>query len=120
MEVRMMRKHDQTLVLDKGVLADTFLKRLVGLIGKKSMADSAGMLFPANNSIHMWMMSMPIDAVFLKKLPDGWEIMALYPKLKPWKLLPVGCFKADDTLELAAGTIERLKLKKGEVLCIAS
>ena len=116
----MMRKNDQAVVLEKGVVANDFLTRLVGLMGKTSLPDGAGILFPANNSIHMWMMRMPIDAIFLKKHPEGWQIMALYPKLKPWRILPVGCWKADDTLELPSGTIERLGLKEGEVLCIAS
>jgi uncharacterized membrane protein (UPF0127 family) len=120
MGLRMMRKSDQTVILNQGVMANTFMTRLVGLMGRKSLSDGEGMFFPANNSIHMWMMRMPIDALFLKKHPEGWQIMALYPKLKPWKVLPVGCFKADDTLELPVGTIERLKLKEGEVLCIAS
>jgi uncharacterized membrane protein (UPF0127 family) len=120
MGLRMMRKSDQTVILDKGIVANSFVTRLVGLMGHTSLKDGEGMLFPKINSIHMWMMRMPIDAIFLKKHPEGWQIMALYPKLKPWKVLPVGSFKADDTLELPVGTIERLNLKEGEVLCIAS
>ena len=120
MGLRLKRKNDQAIILDKGVLARDFLTRLVGLMGKRSLSPGEGILFPKNNSIHMWWMRMPIDVIFLKKLPEGWQIMTLYPKVKPWKVLPIGCFKADDTLELPSGTIERLNLKEGEVLCIAS
>ena len=116
----MFRKADQTVVLEKGVLARDFITRLRGLMGKTSLPAGEGMLFPKCNSIHMWMMKMPIDVIFLKKQSEGYQIMALYPQLKPWKVLPVGCRKADDTLELPSGTIERLNLRKGEVLCIAS
>lgn len=78
------------------------------------------MLFPKCNDIHMWMMSIPIDVVFLKKEnAESWSVLSLKPKLKPWKPLPVACFSADDTLELPEGTIARLNLKVGEVLCVA-
>lgn len=119
MELRMKRKNDQMLVLEKGVLADDFMTRLKGLMGKTSLIQGEGMLFPKCNNIHMWMMKMPIDVVFLKKEASDWQILALYPRVKPWKVLPLSCLKADDTLELPAGSIERLSLQKGQTLCIA-
>jgi uncharacterized membrane protein (UPF0127 family) len=116
----MMRKNDQAKVLESGVLATDYFTRLRGLIGTKSLSPGEGILFPKCNSIHMWMMSIAIDVIFLKKQKEEWQIVALHKKLKPWKVLPVGCMKADDTLELPSGTIDRLSLEKGQTLCIAS
>ena len=120
MTLKLVRGNDHAVVTSNAIVADQFFTRLKGLIGKKSFQDGEGMLFPKCNDIHMWMMSIPIDVVFLKKQsPESWLILSLKSSLKPWKPLPVACFKADDTLELPAGTIDRLNLKTGEVLCIA-
>ena len=115
----MKRKNDSTVVLQNGVLARDFFTRLRGLIGKSSLPAGEGILFPKCNSIHMWMMQIPIDVVFLSHQGDEWQILSLHPELKPWKILPVSCMKADDTLELPSGTIEKLGLQKGQTLCIA-
>lgn len=117
--IQLVRKTDRKLVA-RAKVADTFLTRLVGLIGKRAFESGEGLLFPKNNSIHMWMMSISIDVLFLKKTTSDWEIAAVYENLKPWKALPVGCWGADDALELPVGTVSKLQLKKGEVLCIAS
>lgn len=122
MGMSMLRKNDQAVVLQNGVVANTYATRLRGLMGKTSLEVGEGMFFPKCNSIHMWMMKMPIDVLFLKKQKNEaneWTVMAIHSNLKPWKALPVGCMKADDTLELPAGTISRLNLKEGEVLCTA-
>ncbi len=118
MSLKIIRKADQATIVNQGVLATAYLIRLKGLIGKTQFSSGEGMLFPKCNSIHMWMMQIPIDVLFLKKQEQEWQVLALHSNLKPWKLLPVSCFKADDTLELPQGTIERLGLKVGEVLCI--
>ncbi len=118
--LKLVRRSDQAVVASNALLADTFWTRLKGLIGKKSLADGEGLLFPKCNDIHMWMMSISIDVLFLKKTDEqSWVILKPVAQLKPWKVFPVACFKADDTLELPAGIIGRLNLKAGEVLCIA-
>jgi len=118
----LVRKTDGVSVLSEGVLAVRYWTRLRGLIGRKSLKAGEGMLFPKCNSVHMWMMSIPIDVVFLKTLVPSkeWKVLEVRPNLKPWRLLPVGCFGADDTLEIPSGSAERLGLKIGEVLCTAS
>lgn len=118
--IKVVRKTDQAVIATQVAVADVFHTRLKGLIGKKTMAEHEGMLFPKCNSIHMWMMKIPIDVLFLKKVGNDWKILKAFPALRPWKLLPVGHWKADDALELASGTISRLNLREGEVLCIAS
>ena len=120
MELKLIRKNDQALIVQHGTVAIKHMTRLKGLIGKSEFKSGEGMLFPRCNSIHMWMMSISIDVVFLGKQKDEWTILSLHPELKPWKIFPVSCFGANDTLELPAGTIARFKMKKGETLCIAS
>ena len=120
MTVKMIRKSDRTSVASNLEVADRFFPRLKGLIGRGSFEAGEGLLFPRCNSIHMWMMRISIDVLFLKKRDSDWEILSLHPELRPWKVLPVGNFKADDVLELPVGSIAKMGLKPGEVLCIAS
>jgi uncharacterized membrane protein (UPF0127 family) len=122
MGLKLVRKADQALILNDGVVAIRYFTRMRGLIGKKALNSGEGMLFPKCNSITMWMMSIPLDVVFLETVVPSkeWKVIELRSNLKPWKLIPATCLKADDTLELPVGTIERLGLKPGEVLCSAS
>jgi uncharacterized membrane protein (UPF0127 family) len=120
--LKILRKSDYAAVVQHGKVADDFLSRLKGLIGVKKFTPGDGLLFPKNNSVHMWMMSIPIDVVFLKnnRKDQTWTIVKLHSAAKPWSLIPMLSTQADDTLELPQGTIDRLNLKLGEVLCIAS
>ncbi len=120
MTLKLVRRIDQAVVASEAVVADQFMTRLKGLIGKKSMQDGEGMLFPECNNVHMWMMSIPLDLVFLKKVDSrSWSVLALRSQVRPWSPMPFVCLNADDTLELPSGTIERVGLRTGEVLCIA-
>jgi uncharacterized membrane protein (UPF0127 family) len=121
MAFQLYRKQDQAVVMSEGKVADTYFPRLIGLIGKKQFPAGEGVFFPKCNSVHMWMMSIPIDVIFLKSNTRAeWTVVSLHRALKPWKLLPVTCFSANDVLELPVGTIDRLGLKTGEVLCTVS
>ncbi|MBS1959865.1 MAG: DUF192 domain-containing protein [Bdellovibrionales bacterium] len=111
------RKHDQAVVVHAGKIANTFVSRLVGWIGKRQAHLGEGLWFTNSNSAHMWMMSIPIDVVFLSR---DRKIVKTFSNLKPWRPLPVLCIGADSMLELPAGTVETLNLKSGEELCIDS
>ncbi len=118
--LRIVRKQDGAVVAHRARVADGFLSRLRGLIGTTEFPEGDALLFPRCNNIHMWMMSIPIDAVFLGKCESGWRVISTRPRLRPWKILPVGDGKAEDVLELPVGTVDRLNLRDGEVLCIVS
>jgi uncharacterized membrane protein (UPF0127 family) len=120
MTLNLIRKHDRVEIASRTEVADRFLPRLKGLIGRSRFDAGEGLLFPRCNSVHMWMMAIPVDLVFLRKQASDWVVVSVHPGLKPWKVLPVGNFRADDALELPAGTIARTGIKSGEVLCIAS
>jgi uncharacterized membrane protein (UPF0127 family) len=121
---RLIRKSDRVSIASDLKFAESYFSRLKGLIGKKHFVTGEGLLFPRCNSVHMWMMSVPIDVVFLKSLhPQNnghWEVMSVYPGLKPWKITPVSDFDAHDALEIPAGVAASISLKKGDVLCIDS
>jgi uncharacterized membrane protein (UPF0127 family) len=121
---KLIRTHDQMCIVESLEKADSYWSRLKGLIGRKEFVQGEGLLFTRCNSVHMWMMSIPIDVIFLKAdaASNGtrWSISDVHSRLKPWKVFPVSSWGADDALELPAGTVDAFSLKKGDELCIAS
>src|SRR4051812_23135593 len=118
--VRVYSLKNQAVIADKCSVAECFLDRLRGLIGRTRLEDGEGMLFPRCNDIHMWFMSIPIDVVFIRKelSADGitvnWRISSTRENVRPWKLLPLRDSRATETLELPAGTIRRLAMGAGD------
>ena len=62
--VRLINLKDQRIISDKCLVAESFISRLRGWIGKTRADSGEGILFPNCTSVHMWFMSIPIDVVF--------------------------------------------------------
>ena len=92
--------------------ADTFFKRLRGLIGRKNLPQGHGLLIAPCNSIHMLFMSFAIDAVFVDK---NFVIKKIARNLQTWTGIAI-CLGAWAVVELAAGESARLNLQVGQVL----
>lgn len=91
------------------MLAQRFLPRLVGLLGRRGLgADEALLLAPCNN-IHTFFMRFSIDVVFLDR--EG-EVLAIVPALRPWRV--AAALRAHACLELAAGGARRSGLEVGQ------
>ncbi len=113
------RSQDPTLIFQNIRVAWSVWERMRGLLHVSSLEPRSGLLIPGCSSIQMWGMRISLDVVFLKRIGREWEVISLYQKVRPWRLLPLQSWKADDVLELAEGTIEQTELKIGERLCIA-
>ena len=61
--------------------ANTFFKRLKGLMGKKSLEDGNGLLLKNCKSVHTYFMRFTIDVVYLDKN----FIVLEKQNLQPWK-----------------------------------
>jgi uncharacterized protein len=109
---------NQALIADKCLVADSFFMRFIGLMGKRGLDPGHGLLLTRVNDIHMWFMRFPIDAVFLRSEGEGrWTVTSTRARLRANKLLPVRDGRADATLELPAGTVERWGITEGDQLC---
>lgn len=105
-------------------MVERFWERFRGLIGKRGLPQGEAMWFPRCSSIHMWFMRFPIDVVFVRAMREGegrvrYVVTSTRTRVRAWKALPVWDARADDTLELPAGTLERLSLSAGDELCIS-
>jgi uncharacterized membrane protein (UPF0127 family) len=96
-----------TLVPDLRV-ADSFLVRTRGLLGRKRLEPGEGLLIRRTSSVHTHFMRFAIDVVFLDR--DG-RVLKLSRELRPWRF--AGCRGASDVVELPAGTCDRVDLREG-------
>lgn len=95
-------------------VADSFFKRLKGLMGKKSLLKSEGLMLISCNSIHTCFMRFPIDVVFLDM---NYEVIKLKEGLSPWRIINV-VKKAYIVVELQEGTIEHKSISIGDRLIL--
>lgn len=63
-------------------VADNFWQRFCGLMGRKQLADGAGLLLKRCSSIHTCFMKFTIDVVYLDRNLKVLE----YETIRPWKL----------------------------------
>ncbi|MDX9870875.1 MAG: DUF192 domain-containing protein [Clostridia bacterium] len=103
---------DHIIMVPRVRLADTFLQRFLGLMGKKSLSREEGLLLKGCRQIHTFFMRMTIDVLFLDK--DG-QIIAVLPELAPGKISPL-VKGAGYVLELPAGSIREYDFREGQQL----
>ncbi|MEH7436345.1 DUF192 domain-containing protein [Neobacillus drentensis] len=94
--------------------ADTFFKRLKGLMFSKSLPAGHGLLIQPCQSIHTFFMNYSIDVLYLS---EDFEIVGLDETVKP---ATVGKYhkRAKLVLELPAGMIQKTETKIGNYLTI--
>lgn len=85
-------------------VASSPLARLVGLLGRASLDDDEGMLFPGTGSIHMFFMRFPVDAVFCDR---DLRVVKVVRGLRPWRT--AGARGAKTVIELSAGAATGLE-----------
>jgi len=84
-------------------IANTFFKRLKGLLGRSHLPEKHGMLIYPCNQIHSFFMKFPFDAVFLTR--DN-RVIYFMEGIKPYRASPL-ISKAFSVLELPVGTIRK-------------
>ena len=125
--VKIVALKSGVLLADKCVVADGFLSRLRGLLGKQTFVAGEGLLIRPCNDIHMWFMRFPIDVVFVEAPRSGaggagevLRVTSVHRHVPAWKALPLRDGRAAETLELPVGTIERTGIRPGDDLLCSS
>lgn len=103
---------NNALITDKVEMADSFVKRFMGLMFRKSMPKNNALLLRPCSAIHTFSMKFAIDAVFLAKDGTVMHIEPAMPPNKPGKSVK----KADSVLELNAGMADDFGIKTGDIL----
>lgn len=116
--VYVYNKTRETFVATEAVVADGYVRRLVGLLGKtKRWARlGAGLWIIPSRGVHTIGMLFPIDLLFLSK---DKEVVHLQEYVRPFRVSKV-TLKAVSVLELPPHTIYRTGTKVGDRLEISS
>ncbi|MDD5465668.1 MAG: DUF192 domain-containing protein [Candidatus Omnitrophica bacterium] len=112
--MKIINLSNNAVLADKAGMADTFWKRLVGLLNRNSLEKGEALILKPANSIHTFFMRFPIDVLFLDK---NSKIIALFPVLRPFRITPV-YFGAYLAIELPAGTLQLTQTKLADSIKI--
>lgn len=82
-----------------------------GLLGRSGLPEDAAMIIAPCNAVHTFFMRFTIDVVFVDR--KG-QVVKLRRHLRPWRI-GVG-LRAFAAIELAAGSIDRCGIAKGDRL----
>lgn len=93
-------------------LADSSLRRLVGLLGKRSLSAGCGLLIVPSQAIHTVGMAFPIDVIFVDR---KYNVLGIREAVRPFRITRV-FWKALAVLELPAGTISASGTQVGDQL----
>jgi uncharacterized membrane protein (UPF0127 family) len=96
-------------------IANSFVSRGLGLIGRKDFGDRNGLLLKNTGAIHTFFVRFPIDVAFLDK---DFKVLKIVENLKSFRLSPI-VWKAKHTLELPQGSIKQHSLKVGSQIDIS-
>ncbi|MCK5534893.1 DUF192 domain-containing protein [bacterium] len=95
---------------EKAGEANSFVSRLVGLMGRKRLKEKEGLIILKTSSIHTFFMRFSIDVIFFNK--KG-KIIKIISELKPYKISP-WVWGAYGVIELPAGKVFETKTQKGD------
>lgn len=112
--MRVVNLSNGTELADQVSAADTFFKRLKGLMFTKNLLAGHGLHIQPCRSIHTFFMNYPIDVLYLS---EHLEVVGMDETMGP---TTVGKYqrKAFSVLELPAGTINKTETRIGQFLSI--
>lgn len=106
---------DSAIVSTTAVLANSFRTRLCGLLGRRGLAEDAGLLLRPSSGVHTFGMKFAIDIVCLDKND---RVIEVWPEVEPWKVRGMN-LRVRSVLELASGRILRCGIAVGDQLVIS-
>lgn len=110
-------KTRQTFLATEAAVADSYLLRLVGLLGKTKQWAQPGrcLWIVPSRGVHTIGMLFPIDLIFLGK---DKEVVHIEEHVRPFRISKVS-WKASSVLELPVHTVYRSGTQVGDCLEIA-
>lgn len=103
---------NDTIIADKLLIADSFLSRFKGLMGRENLQEGEALLLQNCSCIHCFFMKITIDAVYLSEDMTVLDIETL----PPWRI-GKQVKNTAHVLEISAGSA---MVSKGDILKIHS
>lgn len=112
--LRIFNSTKGTLLASQAEIADSFRRRVVGLLGRRALDPGGGLwLFPSN-SIHTIGMRFPIDVVMLSR---NATVVEVCEGVRPFSVIWPN-LGAQSVLELPANTVATSSTAAGDLLQI--
>jgi len=98
--IRVRNLSRDTELADRAAVADTFWRRLKGLLGRDGLEPGEGLVIQPCDSIHMFGMRFPLDVLHLDR---SGKVLKVVANIKPNHLGPI-VWRSRTVIELPAGT----------------
>jgi len=102
-------------LVDKGSVADSYFKRLKGLIGVRHLPIGDGLLITPCKDIHTHFMSIPIDVLYVDA---NNRVVGIDADMKRWRFGRRRS-KSRFVIELPSGTVARTGCMIGDELVVS-
>jgi uncharacterized membrane protein (UPF0127 family) len=113
-EVFVYNKSKETFLSFRVRVADSFLSRMIGLLGKRSLKPDGGVWIAPANSIHTVGMLFSFDLVMIDK---DFRVVNVKEMVRPFRIV-LPKLRAESVLELPAHTVYRSRTEIGDQLII--
>jgi len=113
-EVFVYNKSKETFLSFRVKVADSFLGRMIGLLGKRSLAPDGGVWIVPANSIHTVGMLFSFDLIMIDR---NFRVVHVKEMVNPFRIV-LPKLKAESVLELPEHTIFRSRTAIGDQLVI--
>jgi hypothetical protein len=114
--MKIINKANNNVLAENVVVANTSLKRIKGLLGRKEFPQGEALILDPCNSIHMLFMKFAIDVLFVD---NNNRVVKAISSLKPFCLTPV-YFRSKLAIELPVGAIEASHTTAGDEILFIS
>jgi len=104
------------VLAERVAVANSFLRRGWGLLGRSDLSDDEGMLITGTNWIHSFFMRFRFDAIYLDSQNVVCRLLSDFP---PFRLGPL-VWQAEQVLELPAGTVARTGTMVGDLIAFGA
>ena len=98
----------------RATMADSFWRRLRGLLGQNGLDAGEGLVIVPCTSVHMLGMRFPLDVLHLDR---SGTVLRVLPDLQPGRLGPM-VWRSHMAVELPAGTIAASGTVAGDVVAL--
>ena len=114
-EVEIVDRTRGTMIGDRIAVAETSLARMVGLLGKDTLAAGRGLWIRPSSGVHTFGMKFPIDVIGLDR---SLKVVRIWERLLPHRITSLSlCLRS--VIELPPGRIAECGVALGDTVTIS-
>lgn len=114
--MKLIAKKKNIIIAEHVEVANTFIQRLIGLLGKSEYKTGTALWIKRCYSIHTFFMKFPIDVVFVDK---NLKVCKVIQNIKPFRLANA-YFCGNSVFEFASPHPVLKELQRGDILYVGN